>query len=290
MSHSGRSANGDRSSAVVLRSDCNRRRGLRRQLGPVIGVQRQRMHRILAQPGAQPLDELRAGFAVLVRCREKIALLRRERRDLFRHQPDRLDPIGQWLARKPLAQHVHDVLDAAGRSEALHDRRRPLVLVHEVAAQARDAGAASLQESGELGDQALGGEQQRLGFLDRRRQLDLALIALRRDEQRPRIGQRSARAIDFVEQTLAEAAGDAVAGQCQHVAKRVRADAGERIERRLRVVEQRDRQGRKPSRQIARSARSRSPAPRVRTGSPPARSARWRLTAEKPSSARPRSI
>ena len=86
-------------------------------------------------------------------------------------------------------------------------------------------------------------EQQRLGLVDRRRQFDLPVITLGRDEQRPRIGQRSSRAIDLVEQGLAEAARDAVARQRQQLADGAHADARHSVSSAgLGALEQRDRQ------------------------------------------------
>ena len=107
------------------------------------------------------------------------------------------DPVGTLEATKelvrqgfdvlvytsePFAQDVHDVLDLPRCLESEHDRRRSRIFVHQIAAQASDSGAAAVQKAGQLGDQTLDAEQQRLGLVDRRRQLELAVIALRRDE------------------------------------------------------------------------------------------------------------
>jgi hypothetical protein len=133
-------------------------------LGTMIGMETELAHRFVAEPCPQALDPLCAALAMTMGSGKEIAILPRERRDFFRDQTDRLDPVGQLFARQTLAQHIDDVLDFARRGKAEHDRGRSCVLVYQVAAQPRDAGTASLQESGELDDQPLGGEQQRLGF------------------------------------------------------------------------------------------------------------------------------
>ena len=131
-----------------------------------------------------------------------------------------------------------------------HDRRRLGILVHEIAGEPRDARAAPVQKTRQLDNEAVDAEKQRLDFVDGHRQLELAVIALGRHEQRERIGQRSQRAIDLVEERLPEAARHAVARQREQFADRAHADAGERVERILSIGEQRDRQRAKLARPI----------------------------------------
>ena len=114
--------------------------------------------------------------------------------------------------------------------------------MHEIEAHAGDARAASVQESGQLDHQPPDGKEQSLRLLDRRRQLELTVITLRRHEQRPRIGQDAARAIDLIEEARAEAARKAIARQRQHVAQGAHADAPQRVHHFIRAVEQTDRQ------------------------------------------------
>ena len=99
-------------------------------LGTIIRIETELAHRVIAKPCPHALDPLRAALAMTMGSGKELAILTRERRDFFRHQPDRLDPVGQLFARQALAQHVDDVLDLTRRGKAEHDGGRRRVLVN----------------------------------------------------------------------------------------------------------------------------------------------------------------
>ena len=66
-------------------------------LGTMIGMETELAHRVIAEPCPHALDPLRAALAMTMGSGKELAILPRERRDFFRDQPDRLDPVGQLL-------------------------------------------------------------------------------------------------------------------------------------------------------------------------------------------------
>ena len=130
------------------------------------------------------------------------------------------------------------MLDLPRAMESQDYRRGRRILMHQIAAQARNTGAMPVQEPAELNNQPPDGEQQRLGLVHRRRQFDLTVIAFRHREQRPGIGQLASCSIDLVEQSLPEAASRTIARQCADIAQRLHAHTSKRVKQRLRVDEQ----------------------------------------------------
>ena len=203
----------------------------------MLGVRHDPHHRILAQPRAQPVEEGNRGDGIGAGQEPEIAA--RQRRGLLARERDRDHRRRQHDPRKPLAQHGNEMRGLArrrGQCEA-HARfrrsgaQREMPFVREHERHRDDAAPASEQPAGELVDEPVHRERERLDAFHRGRQFQPARVARRRHERQPWIGDEPLRAVERGDEIRADTAGERVARQRARRPEGRDAGGGERRER-----------------------------------------------------------
>jgi hypothetical protein len=144
----------------------------------------------------------------------------------------------EGLAQEEL--HAPGVAGWLDEAELHHGRLAPLVAADEV--QRLHPGLAQREKALQFRQQAARGELQGFGVVHRRGQFERTLEARRRFEEGARLGHPAQRAVELVDQRLAEAPRHPGARQAQAVAERARPHFLQPFRDRGRLVEQRDRQ------------------------------------------------
>ncbi len=185
----------------------------------MVGPRRHPDHRILAQPGAQPVEQGHGRCGVVARQETQVAT--RERRGGFAAQGDALHGRRQDHAGETFAQHRLKMRAVAGRlgQRATERRRfRPgacgcKAIVGEIEDERSHTQAPAQEPGSELVHQAIDREAERLDVAYGKRQDEPALEMRGRDERNLRVGYPSPGTIEDSDQCRPDAAGQRLARQ-----------------------------------------------------------------------------
>ena len=191
----------------------------------MIGVRREADERILAEPRAQAIDK-RHLDAIGVVAGQQTEVASGERRGLVAAQGHRFDRRGKRHARQPLAQHAHEVrrharrrAEREGHFRGRHAAHAQVALVIEHERQPHRAEPACVEPIGEVAHEPLHAERERFDVVRGRGQVEASAEHRRRHERRARIGRASERAIDAIDDLVAETARERRRAEVRRLAR-----------------------------------------------------------------------
>ena len=190
----------------------------------MIGHWQQAQHAIVPESGLQALDQPAQAFAGAGRQREQRRVDGGHHDDLMAGQLQRVGRRTQPGDRQLFAQQQDQAVGIAGGVGGLQfdDRGRDVVVQREQF-DAAGGGMAGAQPAAQGQDEPACPEQQRLGVLDLRQQLEPGLEDRRRLEPLAGFGHPAEGAIEFGEQAASEAARHTRTGQLHQLLQGVRA-------------------------------------------------------------------
>ena len=180
----------------------------------------QRLHCLVAEPGAQAFAQLLPVHRLLRPGIEQVTRHRHERRQFFGQQRHAAGTGRQLQMVQPAARQVeqHRRL-ALGGEQTHHQLAVGMTLVLEAQYEALHATVAAAQEGGKIGGQPSQREQQRGAGFDLVLELDACGEAVWRLEAGQRRGFPAAYRIQVRQHFRWETSRQTLAGQCEHRAQ-----------------------------------------------------------------------
>src|ERR1051325_9534380 len=189
-----------------------------RGFGSMVGKRRHAIHGVAAKPRLQPFDQLRPLLGLGYAVAKEPAACAAERREVTGFERNGLYRLLENKRRELLAQQCRQALGVARGSSKLHRYGAfRAIAMHEEQRECPHAGLARGEQARKRHEQAARREQQCLGVIYFRRQLERSAEALRRHEKLARLGNPAERLVELVEELRPAALGEAITRQRQQL-------------------------------------------------------------------------